>query len=115
MKKISEKKKLAYKIIRKIFLAIFIAFTVLYFTQATGYYEYQLHEKVILNEEKIKQFEQDIKDGKDINVDNYITEEVINYENNVSKLGLTISNNLSSTIKDSMNSVFKYIGKMVEE
>ena len=113
--KTKENKKIIYKIFRKMFLAIFIAFTVLYFSQATGYYEYQLHEKVVLNQEKIKQFEQDIKDGKNINVDDYVTEEVANYGNNVSKLGLNISKGIGDTIKESMNSVFKYIGKMVEE
>ena len=44
---------------------------VLYFGQATGYYEYKNNQKTTLTEESIKRFEQDIKDGKDINVSNY--------------------------------------------
>lgn len=110
-----EKKKLIYKIFRKIFLMLFIGFTVLYFTEASGYYEYQLHEKVVLNDEKIKQFEQDIKDGKNINVDDYVKEDVDDYKNSVSDIGLKLSSNIGGTIKKGVNGMFKYLSKMMEE
>ncbi len=110
-----EKKIIIYKIMRRIFTILFIGFTVLYFSQATGYYEYQLHEKVILNEEKIKQFEQDIKDGKNIDIDDYVKEDVDDYANTVSKVGLNISSKVGDAMKNGIASIFNYISKMVEE
>lgn len=114
MKK-EEKKKIIYKIFKKIFLGIFIGFSVLYFSQATGYYEYRLHEKVVLNQEQIEKFEQDIKDGKNIDIDEYTVEEVKDYSNSISNIGLKISDNIGETVKKSINSIFKYLSKMVEE
>ncbi len=110
-----EHKKLIYKIAKRLFLIIFIGFTALYFSQATGYYEYYLHEKVVLNEDKIKKFEQDIKDGKNIDIEDYISEEKNDYSNQVSSLGLSLSKKIGTLFKDGFNTFFDYVSKMVEE
>ena len=51
---------------------LFLSFLVLYFAQAGGYYEDVNNKKASLTEEKIKQFEEDVKNGKKIEVENYV-------------------------------------------
>ena len=43
---------------------LFFSFLVLYFAQAGGYYEDLNNKKASLTEEKVKQFEKDVKEGK---------------------------------------------------
>ena len=50
--KVEEKKKLCNKIFSRILLALFIAFMAIYVSSATGYYEFEQHNKMILTEEK---------------------------------------------------------------
>ena len=56
------KKKWVHRIFKYVFVLAFIAFLTLYLSQATGYYEYENHQKATLTEEQIKQFEQDVRD-----------------------------------------------------
>ena len=110
MKK-EEKRKIIYKIFKRTFIIIFVAFTALYMSQATGYYEYQLHSKVTLTNEKIKQFEEDVKNNTDID----IKVQPPSYENGVSNVGLNLSKNISNVVKDGMNQVFKYLNNVMTE
>ena len=110
-----EKRKKIYQFFKRIFFITFIGFTVLYFSQATGYYEYKIHDKVTLTDEEIKKFEQDIKDGKDIDVEEYVKDDLPKYDNDLSNLGLNISKKLSKSITDLINQVFKYLGDVAKE
>ena len=60
-----------YKIFKYVFVFLFIIFMTLYFSQLTGYYEYRNYQKMVMTEEQIKQFEQDIKDGKEVDIKDY--------------------------------------------
>ena len=64
-------KKTITKIFWKFFLMLLIGFTAIYISEATGYYEFEQHNKKVLTEEKIKQFEKDVKEGREIKVENY--------------------------------------------
>ena len=79
-----EKKKVLNKIFKRIFLAILIAFTAIYISQATGYYEYEQHKSIVLTNEQIKKFESDIKDGKDVDALSYLKEEEKDYSSKIS-------------------------------
>ena len=57
-----------YKVFKWSFNFLLVIFLTLYFSQLTGYYEYQNYQKMIMTEEQIKQFEQDIKDGKEVSL-----------------------------------------------
>ena len=47
-----------------IIIFLFIIFLILYISGEAGYYEYKVHTKTILTEEAIKDFENDISEGK---------------------------------------------------
>lgn len=110
-----EKKVKIYKFFKRLFFIIFIGFTVLYFSQATGYYEYKIHNKVTLTDEEIKKFEQDVKDGKNIDVENYVKDDSPHYDNDLSNLGLKISKKISAGITKGLNKFFTYLGDIASE
>lgn len=94
---------------------LFIAFLTLYISQATGYYEYEQSRKTAFTKEQIKQFEQDVKDGKEIDVTAYLENTNKNYQNNISKATLNISEAISKYTKLGIEKVFEGIAKVIEE
>lgn len=102
-----------YKIFRWTFVFLFIMFMTLYFSQLTGYYEYRNYQKMVMTEEQIKQFEQDIKDGKEVDIKDYTISTARNYENSFSNLGLNLSKFISGLVKDGVIKLFGSIAGMV--
>lgn len=105
-----EKKKWINKLLWRSFLVLLICFTALYLSEETGYYEYEQHRNMVLTSEKIKEFEQDVKDGKNIDIENYVVTEKEDYSNTVSNFGMDVSNSINSFVSDGLNSIFKFFG-----
>ena len=103
------------KIFKNILIFLFIIFIALYISQSTGYYEYEQYKKVALTNEQIKQFEKDVKEGKKVDVKNYVSETKKEYGNKISNAGLTISKKIEKYVKNFINSVFDSIGDVVKE
>jgi hypothetical protein len=112
-----EKKKnnLFYRIVIKIFIGLLVGFSVLYISEATGYYEFEQHKKVELTNELISQFEQDVKDGNDINVKDYIEETQVSYTNGASSIGYALSNQIGNIVQNGLNSTFKFLENLFGE
>ncbi len=107
---------ISYKKLFHIFLWIlFFSFLVLYFAQAGGYYEKLNNEKTYLTEEKIKQFEEDVAAGKEINVENYVVNLKKDYGNTISSFGLYTSKTFANSFKWLMNKIFGSISDAVSE
>lgn len=109
MKKI----KLRTKVFRISFIILFAVYLTIYISNKYGYYEYQKHEQVTLTAEQIKKFEQDVKDGKEINIENYVGEVNKNYQTKLSQAGLNVSNSLAGIVKTGVDGFFKYIDSVV--
>ena len=93
------------RLIKLIGIILLIFFLALYFSSYnTSYYE----NKNILTEDAIKRFEKDLKEGKKINVNNYIEKEK-NYNNKVSTYTLKLSNLIDKCINKSLRLVLKYL------
>ena len=99
------------KIIYFIFGLIIISFLSIFLSSKTGYYEYQNNKKTVFTEEKIKEFEKDISDGKNVNIKDYITDESKDYSNKVTDLG----NNVSNIINNSVNTILKKSFNIIEK
>ena len=95
-------------IFRFITIILFILFISLYIGQATGYYKYN-NKKNILTKGAIKKFEKDVKNGKKVDMKNYLEEEK-NYSNSFSKIGLATS----KAIEVSFNKILVFMFKQVE-
>lgn len=109
------KKNKKNKIFKFIFMSFFMAFVVIYFSEITGYYEYQNYKKASLTHEQIQKFEEDIASGKEIDINQYLVVDNRKFDNNLSKLVSKISSGISKIVKGGVEYTFKYISKMIDE
>ena len=107
------KHKKLNKVFRYAVLVSFVTFLALYLSQSTGYFEYRNSKKVALTNEQIEQFEKDVHDGKNIDLENYIDVNNKNYQNAISKTGLSISNMTEKAIQKFISGSFKVLGDLV--
>ena len=110
----NKEKNIWGSIFSKIFLALFFTFLALHIAGLSGYYEYELQKKVILTEGKIAKFEQDVTSGNMVDLKDYLKEEEINYSTNLSKAGLYLSDNFSQILKNTVETTFSFINRLVE-
>ena len=107
--------KLRTKVFRSTVVILFAIFLTMFVSNKYGYYEYKKQEQVTLTAEQIKQFEEDVKNGKNIDLENYLEKTNKNYQTKFSQLGLNISNSIANTIEKGVNKFFGYISKFVVE
>ena len=107
------KYKISKKVFRVTFLIFLVAFLVLYFSRGMGYFEYESYKKTALTEEKIQEFEQDVAQGKDVDIKNYLPENTNNYQNTISSAGLKVSSLAEDCIKSAVEGSFKALAKLV--
>lgn len=110
-----EKIKISKKILNFLFLVLLVTFLGLYVSQVTGYYDYEQHQKMVLTEEKIKQFEKDVKEGKELDLNDYFEETSRNYQNRVSGLGYQLSTNINKYVKLSIKKTFGFLNKLLDD
>lgn len=108
------KRKMFSKMFRFCFVFFLLLFLALYFSQATGYYDFTSYKKVVLTNEQIKKFEEDVANGKNLNIENYLVNTNKNYQNKTSQLGLKISEGIGKYAKKGIDVTFKVLNKLVE-
>ena len=101
------------KTFRFILICLFLIFITLYISQATGYYDYQQHKRTTLTKEKIAEFEADIKEGKPIDIKDYLDIEEYDYRNEVSQTGLRLSRTVQHYVEQGMNSTFRFLERLL--
>lgn len=108
------KKKVINKIFGWFLFILFITFVTLYISQSTGYYEYEQARKTAFTKEQIERFEQDVKDGKEIDINEYLINTNKDYQNNISKFTLNVSEGISKYTKLGIEKILGQIAKWVE-
>lgn len=103
------------KIGKFIFMILFIMYLTLYFGGTKGYYEYQLHQKTSLTEEQIKKFEEDVKSGQKVDLEDYITKEKVDFNNKLANAGKKISYTLSDTLSVILTKFFNFLASFITE
>ena len=96
----------------RLLIVLFIIFTALLIAMESGYYENQLGKKAELTKEKIAEFEQDIKDGKAIDINNYLDTDSTDYSNKMNKAGVNISSNTEKFMTKGIKQIFKLVGTL---
>ncbi|MBE6139218.1 MAG: hypothetical protein E7174_01750 [Firmicutes bacterium] len=109
------KKNKKNKVYKFIFMVFFLSFLVIYFSELTGYYEYQNHKKTTLTEEQIKKFETDVANGKEVDINEYLVVDTTSYNNNLSKLASKLSDGISNLVQSGVESTFKFLSNIVDE
>ena len=101
--------------LKLIIIIIFIIFICSYYISNSTYYEYELQRKTILTNEKIKEFEQDVKNNEYIDIKKYLNVEEKEYSNKITNLMYNISDKGNKIARKSIKYLFKKIGSLVEE
>ena len=109
------KKKNNNKIFKFVFYTLLISYLVIYFSEITGYYEYQNHSKATLTEEQIRKFESDISDGKEVDIKDYIAVTQPSYNNTLSKAASKLSDGISKIVQGGVNKSFKFLSRLLDE
>ncbi len=99
-----EKKKT--NIFLKMLVVMFIIFMGLFIASESGYYEATLNNKVVLTDQNIQKFEEDVLNGEVIDVNSYILEDKKNYENKFTNAGDKFSEVVESFVTDGLKGVF---------
>ena len=102
------------RIIKLIFLCFLFFFLMLLFANKAGFYETKLNRAKTLTEEQIKAFEEDIKNGNEINVKDYIINQK-NYTNKLSNDIYKVSLRLEKGIDKTIKLIFKYVNNTLED
>lgn len=103
------------KIFKAVFSIFLIVYLVIYLASASGYYEYKNYKKMSLTEEQIEKFEEDVKEGKEVNVEDYVVKDNAIYDNKIAKMGKKISFAISDTLTGVLSKSFKAISKFIIE
>ena len=107
--------KKANKVARNILVVLFILFIALYISQSTGYYDYEVYKKTALTKEQIKQFEEDVKAGKNVSVKDYLSETTSDYGNKLSNVGLNVSKKIEKYSKKAIETVFGALSGLITD
>ena len=102
-------------IFKFIFMFLLVIYLCLYFTNMTGLYEYKNYKKMSLTSEQIEKFEQDVKNGKEINIDNYIVEEKTMHNNKIGNFEKKFSFKFSEVLTNTLTKTFNFLSKFISE
>lgn len=99
-------------ILKFTFLVLFMTYTAIYIMVNLGYYEYSNYTKKVFTEEQIKKFEEDIKNGVELDINEYLVEE--KDLSSRKQIGLKISEFIGDCSKKSIEEIFKLLNKVIE-
>ncbi len=102
-------------LIRLCSLLILIIFVTSYIISASGYYEYSILQKRVISSDKIKEFEEDIKNNKDMDLVDYLDKDRVNYSNKITTLVYNISDNSNKLVKKVIKAFFRDISSFLSE
>ena len=101
------------KIFKSFLILIIVSFLGLFFAYKNGYYEKSINKGIKLTNQKIKEFEKDLQDGKNITIDSYLEKEP-SYATKASKLSLKDSARIEGLITESIKFIFRKLGNIIE-
>lgn len=105
-------KNKTWVIFKNTLILLFILFLINYFIANTGYYNKINNKKTIMTEEKIKEFESDIKNNEYIDIKKYTNEEEQDTSNIMSNLGYKTSETINDIVTNKLLKLFKIVGKL---
>lgn len=95
-------------------IILIVLYLVLYFSYHNGYYIDKNKERVLLTEEKIKEYEEDLKKGIDTSKKDYIIVSDT-YDNTYTRLSLAISKKIESGFDKVIKYFFRKVSDSINE
>ena len=86
-----------------------------YMISSSGYYEYTMQQRTVITNEKIKEFEEDVKNRENIDLKDYLEEEEVDYSNRFSNLMYNISDSSNKITRKMIKYIFKKLSYLVED
>ena len=102
------------KIIKGIGMLIVLIFLFSYFLEYSGYYEYNLHSKKNLTENQMALFEEAVKKGESIDLNNYLSETSIDYSNSLTRTTSQANLKLNEYLIKILTGSFDVLGKFIK-
>lgn len=101
----------AWVVFRRIMLVLFIVFLINYYQVQSGNYVSEENKRTILTEEKIREFEADVKNGDFVDIKDYTDNEYVDTSTSMTDLGYDIGEGVNDFINDKLIRIFEYVGK----
>ena len=101
-------------VIKGIFILLVVAYLFLYFSYRNGYYARRNEKTSILTESKIKEYENDLKNGVDVSSKSYVVVRD-SYDNTYSRLLLKVSNKIEKGFDKAIKFIFKRISNTIND
>ena len=96
----------------KILLAFFLVFIALYVALESGYYDIKMGRKATITEEKLQEFESDVKNGKEVDLKDYLTDDYIDYSSGMSRFGSKIGSSLDKLMDGGIDGFLNLLGSL---
>lgn len=103
------------KFLKVIIIIIIVVFISAYYISNSGYYEYHMQQKTVLTNDKIKEFEEDVRNGKNIDEKIYLEDMDKDYSNNISNIIYKISTDGTKVTRKIIKKIFKKLSYLVED
>ncbi len=87
----------------KIIGLLFIVFMAMFIASSSGYYESKIREEVVVTEDGIKEFEEAIKSGKEVDLTNFLKNEREDYSSKMSNLGDNLTTGIETVVSSGMD------------
>lgn len=94
---------------KKLLIIALIIFMGLYISSISGFYESALSNKVALTDKAIKEFEEDVINGKNVDVTTYITNKKVDYSNKFTESGEKISEAITKILTEGFSGAWDAI------
>ena len=99
----------------KILLLLFVLFLIMYISKESGLYEFKTYTKTRLTNEAILKFEKDVEDGKDVNIEDYLSNKNHDYSNFFNKSGTEVGNLIEKIMNNGIKKTLKVLNKLFYE
>ncbi len=94
---------------------VIIIYIACYYVASSGYYEYHVQEKTLLTNQKIKEFEDDVKNNREIDIKDYLTYEEVDYTSKLTDLMYGISDHGNKIARKIIKGLFKRLSYLIED
>ena len=96
----------------KLIGVLFVIYISLTIAINTGYYEAKVNAKTTITQENMKQFEEDVKNGKEVDIKDYVTDTYEDYSSNTSKAGVRFSTLIEKFMADGITDMINVLKKL---
>ena len=102
------------KVFKIVIIIVILVFIGLYISYENGYYTSKNKENMLLTEEKIREYENDLKNGVDVSEKSYLDIKD-NYDNNYTQFALKLSKKIEIGFDKIIKFIFKRINNSINE